>query len=67
MISNAVYNVVKYNQQQLPLSKNRDDNVVQFGLFLMELMPSGNKLEGRFTGFGHESKKVIFGRVVLNN
>lgn len=46
--------------------KNTDENVIQFGTFLMELMPDGKKLIGRFTGYGHVSKKVVYGKITLN-
>jgi len=45
--------------------KNKDKNVLQFGIMLMELMPTGNHLIGRFTGFGHITRRVIYGSIEL--
>ncbi len=47
--------------------KNKDSNVKQFGTFLMKLLPEGDKIIGRFVGFGVRQEKLISGRIDLSN
>lgn len=45
--------------------QNEDPNIVQFGSFVFHLSDDARKLEGKFVGYGHINKEVIFGSCVF--
>lgn len=45
--------------------KNADSRVYQFGTIMLERSTDGNKLKGVISGYGHISKKIVSGHVML--
>jgi len=38
---------------------------IQYGNFILELSPTGNRIEGKFVGYGDESEDIVTGDVKL--
>ena len=45
--------------------KNKDPAIIQYGLAILELLPTANKLEGKFLGYGPIAKRLVAGGITL--
>jgi hypothetical protein len=46
--------------------KNKKHFKIQFGSILFDFDEDGETLTGQYVGFGHKSKKVVHGTIVLD-
>jgi hypothetical protein len=56
-----------YENRFLQLEYSNDDpKKIQFGVYILELLPNADSLNGKFAGYGSTTQKIVIGDIFFS-